>query len=147
MDYHQWGTVLTAPFQMKTGADLPGREPDLLFVARANESRIRANHLAGPADLVIEIASRESRTRDTIDKYREYERGGVPEYWIVDPELNEVNGYCLESAGYQKIQSDSDRLPSGIIPGFFIRPTWLWSSPIPSTWQVLKELGLPVGGD
>src|SRR5574341_394487 len=28
------GEIIPAPFQMKTGPDLPGREADLLFVAR-----------------------------------------------------------------------------------------------------------------
>ncbi|MCL6499574.1 MAG: Uma2 family endonuclease, partial [Firmicutes bacterium] len=47
------GLVLSAPFQMKTGPDLPGREPDLLFVASENLGRLRDRDLDGPADLVV----------------------------------------------------------------------------------------------
>ncbi|GIX48435.1 MAG: hypothetical protein KatS3mg131_2646 [Candidatus Tectimicrobiota bacterium] len=49
------GVVLSAPFQMKTGPELPGREPDLLFIARENLERLKETHLEGPADLVIEV--------------------------------------------------------------------------------------------
>jgi len=58
------GKVRSRPFQMKTGAALPGREPDLLYVAGANLSRLKERYLNGPADLAVEIISPESRARD-----------------------------------------------------------------------------------
>lgn len=41
-------------------------------------------------DLVIEIASPSSRRTDEIVKRKLHERGGVREYWVVDPELDVV---------------------------------------------------------
>jgi Uma2 family endonuclease len=35
------GKVLYEPFQMKTGPDLPGRSPDILFVAIAHLKRLK----------------------------------------------------------------------------------------------------------
>src|SRR5207302_174020 len=49
------GEILFAPFQMKTGPSLPGREPDLLYVAPEHMNRLRDVYLDGPADLVVEI--------------------------------------------------------------------------------------------
>jgi Uma2 family endonuclease len=69
--------VLTAPFQMKIGPDLPGREPDILFIAREHLDRLRDTYLEGPADLVVEIISRDSRARDRGEKFYEYEQAGV----------------------------------------------------------------------
>ena len=57
------GEVFYESFQVKTGPDLPGREPDLLFVATENLSRVRQNFLEGPGDLVVEIISPESFAR------------------------------------------------------------------------------------
>jgi len=61
VESHDLGAVRTDPFQMKSGPDLPGRAPDILFVAKKNLSRLKKNHLAGPADMVIEIVSPGSR--------------------------------------------------------------------------------------
>ncbi|MBA3715180.1 MAG: Uma2 family endonuclease, partial [Pyrinomonadaceae bacterium] len=37
----QLGLIICAPFQMKTGTSLPGREPDLIFVSREHLDRIK----------------------------------------------------------------------------------------------------------
>ncbi len=50
------GVVFSVRFQMETGPDLPGREPDLLFVARENLGRLRERYLDGPVGLVVEVA-------------------------------------------------------------------------------------------
>src|SRR5439155_5607024 len=57
-DAKQLGVIRGDPFNMKTGPDLPGRQPDLLFLGRANMNRLRPTHLEGPADLVVEVISR-----------------------------------------------------------------------------------------
>jgi len=84
-DAHALGQVRSEPFQMKTGPGLPGRSPDILFVAKRNLHRLKRNHLQGPADLVIEVISPGSQSLDRGDKFYEYENGGVREYWLIDP--------------------------------------------------------------
>ena len=85
-EQRELGQVIAAPFQMKTGPELPGREPDLLFVTRENLSRLEGVYLDGPADLAIEVVTSGSRLRDRGEKLAEYEMGGVREYWVLDPE-------------------------------------------------------------
>src|SRR5205814_1954876 len=80
------GAIRYDPFQMKTAPDLPGRAPDILFVATSHLSRLKKSYLEGPADLAVEIVSPESGARDCGDKYYEYEQGGVREYWLIDPQ-------------------------------------------------------------
>ncbi|MDW8290080.1 MAG: Uma2 family endonuclease, partial [Armatimonadota bacterium] len=80
---------------MKTGADLPGRSPDILFVSQQNLHRLKPTYLDGPADLVVEIISPESEERDRTQKFSEYERGGVREYWLIDPEKRLAEFYVL----------------------------------------------------
>ncbi|MBI3945813.1 MAG: Uma2 family endonuclease, partial [Armatimonadetes bacterium] len=59
------GEVISAPFQMKLER---GREPDLIFVATEHLPQLQETFLDGPADLVVEVASEESRSRDRGEK-------------------------------------------------------------------------------
>jgi Uma2 family endonuclease len=55
MGFKSLGEVLLAGVPMYISDQQPAREPDLLIVLNANRQRIKANYLAGPADLVVEI--------------------------------------------------------------------------------------------
>jgi Uma2 family endonuclease len=138
------GLLLSAPFQMKTGPDLPGREPDLLFVARENLGRLKDRYLEGPADLVVEVVSPESRLRDRGEKFAEYEAGGVREYWLVDPEARQADFYVLGPDNrYDRRRADAAGIyRSQVVEGLWVRPEWLWQDPLPLVLVVLRELGL-----
>ena len=92
---HQAGVVRGDPFNMKTGPDLPGRSPDVLFLANAHRERLRHNFLDGPCDLAVEVVSPDYRQRDIVEKFAEYAQGGVPEYWIVDYEVEQARFFAL----------------------------------------------------
>ena len=77
------GVIRPAPFQMKTGRDLPGRAPDIIFVRKENQGMLKRRYLDGPADLTIELVSAESRLRDRGEKFAEYEIGGVKELGLI----------------------------------------------------------------
>ena len=53
-------------------------EPDLSFVAKGRSSIITEKYLEGPPDLIVEVISESNRTHDTVVKYEDYERYGVP---------------------------------------------------------------------
>lgn len=134
------GAVRPAPFQMKTGETLPGREPDLLFVAKDNLERIKKNRLVGPADLVIEIISPESRARDRGEKFYEYEAGGVQEYWLLDPDREQAEFYVRDERGiYQLVPIGEGVFESQVLPGLQLTVTWLWQDPLPPLLNVLKS--------
>jgi Uma2 family endonuclease len=138
------GQVLPPPFQMKTGPDLPGREPDVLFIARQNLNRLKEAYLDGPADLVVEVVSSESRRRDRGEKLAEYEMGGVREYWIIDPEKQQVD-FCLLGVDgrYERRRADAQGVyRSEVLAGFWLRVEWLWQDPPPKALGVLRELGV-----
>lgn len=76
------------------GADL-SVEPDVLVVLVETLERGRARlircerdgdvvEIAGAADLVVEVVSRGSKTKDTKTLPPRYYRAGVGEYWLVD---------------------------------------------------------------
>jgi len=136
------GRVLSALFQMKTGPELPSREPDIIFVSRENLERLKESHLEGPADLVIEIISQESLERDKSEKFEEYEEGGVREYWLIDPDRKEAEFYILgEEGNYRLIFGGSvGEYRSEVVPGFWLRVDWLWEEPLPSPLRVIGEI-------
>jgi len=136
------GQVLSAPFLMRL-PDVPsGREPDLLFVARAHLDRLKGTHLDGPADLVVEIVSPESRVRDRGEKFYEYEATGVGEYWLVDPDRQQAEFYRLGADGhYRLLMADVEGIyHSEVLPGLWLKVEWLWQEPLPKVVDVLREM-------
>ena len=144
VEQHALGQIISAPFQMKTGTRLPGREPDLIFIAEEHRDRIKKTYIDGPADLAVEIVSPESRQRDRVDKLTEYEQGGVREYWILDPAEQQVDFYVLSENGrYENRQPDINGIYySTVITGFWCKISWLWQEPLPTTLHALRELGV-----
>jgi Uma2 family endonuclease len=135
------GELLHEPFQMKLFPDLPGRSPDLFFVSNQNRHRVTKKFLSGPADLVIEVISPGSRHVDRVDKFREYERGSVPEYWLIDPEQNSAAFYLLKGDTFSEQSPDARGIfRSSMLPGFWLNVNWLRQRPLPSTIDILREL-------
>ncbi len=139
VEIHQLGVVRSAPFQMKLKH---GREPDLLFVAAEHLDCLKPTYLDGPADLVVEIMSPESVGRDRGDKFYEYEAGGVPEYWLIDPQRRRFEAYVLEASGRYTLcfEGEKGRYESRHLPGFWLDVAWLWQAPLPHPLEVLGEI-------
>lgn len=140
VESRELGKVMIPPFQMKMER---GREPDLLFIANDHLARLKSNHLDGPADLVVEIVSPESIERDRIDKYQEYERGGVREFWLIDPEQMRTEFFVLgEDGRYDSLSATDGTLHSLVLPGFWLKVEWLWMEPLPKLHEVLMALDI-----
>ncbi|MBX6315496.1 MAG: Uma2 family endonuclease [Isosphaeraceae bacterium] len=147
VDAHQLGQLCHESFPMKTGLDLPGRSPNIVFVAKENLHRLRQapDFLDGPADLVVEIISPESRTRDRKEeKYAEYERGGVREYWLIDPERRRADFDRLGDEGrFTPLPIDeAGVVRSSVLDGLWREVDWLWREPKPLLRDVLRAWGL-----
>jgi Uma2 family endonuclease len=95
-------------------------EPDILFVKRES-SQILVDWCRGVPDLVVEVLSPSNRRYDEVKKRDLYERFGVAEYWIVDPELETVKVYRLAQETYGRpsllSRRDGDSLSSPLLPG------------------------------
>ncbi len=75
------------------------REPDLLLLLRATDSR-RQNKFWLGADLALEVVSEEKPERDLIEKRGDYAEGRVPEYWIVNPQTQTITVLGLSGEAY-----------------------------------------------
>lgn len=137
---HNLGEVFTAPFAMKLTKERRGREPDLLFISRAREHLIQKTFLDGAADLAIEIVSPESIERDSVQKFLEYEAAEIREYWLIDYLNQTAVFYELdEEKRYQAAATIDHVFYSKVLPGFFIRESWLWQERLLAI-EALREL-------
>jgi Uma2 family endonuclease len=136
------GEVRFAPFEMRLSHAV--REPDLLFVARAHRDRLTPRRLDGPADLVVELISDDSVQRDRVEKLRDYEAAGIPEYWLCDSRPRHEHAAfnrLTEQGTYQAVPLDaSGRFHSLALPGFWLDPTWLWQDPLPNPETLLAMI-------
>lgn len=117
-------------------------EPDGLVILKTNSSEMTSTYLNGPADICIEIVSAESDQRDHGDKFVEYEKGGVGEYWIADPLRDAASFYRLNAAGrYSQISEDAEgnyRTPA--LPGFALHVPTLWVDPLPNPVDIVQSV-------
>lgn len=121
--------------------DTNAPEPDIAFVARRHAHRIRRGRVHGPPDLAVEVVSPDSVERDYGKKRTQYERFGVPEYWIVDELRQTVTLLRLGPKGkYREVRLKQGKLHSEVLPGFWIRPEWLWAETRPTTMLALQEI-------
>lgn len=119
------------------------RLPDCYFVSEARRGIIGRTRINGPVDLAVEVVSPSSVTRDYVTKHREYERAGVPEYWIFDPQNESVSPFRLGEDGlYAVIPEVEGKVHSAAVPGFWLRPDDLWADPRPGELAVLAALGV-----
>jgi len=128
------GQVLTAPFEAKLWPGGPAREPD--------RDRLTEDRVVGAPDLVIEIISKGSVHQDRVDKYDEYEKAGVQEYWLLDncPKRKRALFYRLDALGqFQSVAVEDDVYHSAVLPGFWLRLAWLWADD-PNILQALAEV-------
>jgi Uma2 family endonuclease len=124
LEDHSVGQVFLAPFDVVL-SDVDVVEPDLLYLSNERAAQVLTPlHVRGAPELVIEIASRGTRRRDESIKRRLYERAGVEEYWLVDPEIDVVRVYRRAGEGFARpveLSRDSgDVLGTPLLPGLEI---------------------------
>lgn len=73
-------------------------EPDISVVCDPN--KIDRHGCKGAPDMVVEILSPSTQRHDRFTKFSLYQRAGVKEYWIVDPESKAVQSFVLEDGRY-----------------------------------------------
>lgn len=121
--------------------DRNGPEPDIVFIRKERLHLVKRGHIAGAADLVVEIVSPDSIERDYEKKWKQYQEAGIPEYWIVDEIEKKVVVLRLGPKGkYRQVRPLKGELHSQSLPGFWIRPEWLWQNPLPKKTTILAQL-------
>ena len=119
------GRVFTAPFDV-IFSQFDVVEPDLLYISRERSQEIETSPwVKGAPDLVVEIGSPSTRKRDETIKRRLYERFGVLEYWVVDPELDVIKVFRRINDRYERVAEllleHDDVLTTPLLPDLELR--------------------------
>ncbi|NJD64730.1 MAG: Uma2 family endonuclease [Chloroflexi bacterium] len=92
-------------------------QPDVGYVS-AERAGIIERWVMGAPDLVVEVLSPGTRRFDRVEKLRAYEKNGVREAWLVDPDSQTVIVFTAEENAWRKEQSAlfGDPIPSTLAP-------------------------------
>ena len=100
------GKILTSPLDVIFEEGYNVLQPDLIYIKKENMFIFDSNgHIHGVPDLLIEIISASSVSRDTVEKFKIYEKYGVNEYWIVFPEQKVIEVFVLKDGKYSLLCS------------------------------------------
>ena len=119
---NQLGRVFFAPVDVFLDEN-SAPQPDYVFVSKNSEHIITGNGIEGVPTLVIEIISPTSIVRDRFTKKNLYERFGVPEYWLVDPQNQEIEIYALRDNRYELLSAATvleGELMSNVLTGLVL---------------------------
>jgi len=103
-------------------ADLSA-EPDVVFLSTETRASGRVRlvpksggeqgryvEIEGPPDLIVEVVSDASVTKDTVRLPQSYARAGIPEFWLADARGNQVvfRIHRLTESGYEPVTPDDE---------------------------------------
>ena len=95
-------------------------EPDISVVC--DHDKLDKHGCKGAPDLVVEVLSPSTQRHDRLVKLDLYQRAGVREYWIVDPDSSTVQVFMLKN-GYlhpHEVYSEKDIAKVNVLDGCFI---------------------------
>lgn len=95
-------------------------QPDIFFISQEKAYIITDTYINGAPDLIIEILSPTSTSKDTVIKKRLYLKNKVKEYWIVDPMEKEIEIFSLAGDLYKlagTYKKEDDIVKSELLKG------------------------------
>ena len=101
-------------------------QPDILVVLQKNVRIITTKRIRGVPDLIIEILSDSNPAHDRVLKLEMYQRVGVSEYWIVDPEDEFVEAYVCVDGRLTLVGTYRDSIEVATMPGFQVDLNQAW---------------------
>jgi len=124
---HNLGLVLFSPIDVYF-EETETYQPDIIFISGERLEIIEEERIKGAPDLVVEIISPSTAYYDLRKKFKIYEKHGVKEYWIVDPEERSVAIYENQGGKFVLIQEVFERgkAKSKVLENFELEVGELW---------------------
>ena len=88
-----------------------------------DESKLRKTGYFGVPSLIIEISSSSTARNDKLVKFNKFEKAGVKEYWIVEPDTKLVSVFTLQDNnryGRPELYTEIDNVEVSIFSDFVI---------------------------
>ena len=91
-------------------------QPDIIVVC--DQTKLDTKRCNGAPDMVVEILSPSTARHDRMVKFQQYQKAGVREYWIVDPDTMTLSVHILENSRYIiHVYSEEDKAPVHVLEG------------------------------
>jgi len=119
------GLVFNAPTDVQL-SEIDIVQPDLLVILAARASIVSPKKVIGPPDMVVEILSESTARKDQDLKRDLYQKSGVPEYWLVDPEGQTVTVHRLVSGRYETAGSFHEAVEYAAVEGVSVDLSKVW---------------------
>jgi Uma2 family endonuclease len=115
-----YAPVTVRLFPEEDNGDSTVFEPDLIVVC--DPSKLDKKSCRGAPDLVVEILSPSTASRDKVLKFRKYQQAGVREYWIISPDDKTIQACVLTDGGHYIVTGygEEDNAPITALPGCVI---------------------------
>ena len=104
-------------------------EPDISIIC--DKSKLDDKGCIGTPDMIIEIISPSSTRKDKIVKFNRYEKAGVKEYWIVEPDQKFISVFILQDNqryGRPEIYTEDGKIAISIFQDLIIDLFTVFSS-------------------
>ncbi len=98
--------------------------PDVIFLSKEKAARCSERVTEVP-DVIVEVISPDSRSFDTQTKKHDYERFGVGEYWLIDPQRKSFAFFRLAKGKFVEAAADGETFRSQSIDGLSLDLTRL----------------------
>ena len=80
-------------------------QPDVVFFQAGRRHVVQPDTVTRDApDIAVEVLSPSTAATDRGKKMQLFARYGVPEYWIVDPVIEQLEVWVLDNAAYRRAQ-------------------------------------------
>jgi Uma2 family endonuclease len=115
------GSIIVAPFDIKLDKTQNSVQPDIIVILKNNPNQVTEDgRYTGVPDLLIEVLSPSNKEHDLIKKKDLYEKFGVQEYWIVDPDTKLAIGFSLIDNLYMRIGEEIGKMKSPLLKADFV---------------------------
>ncbi len=115
--------------------------PDVVFFSTDSTAEFRDTVIVGAPDLVVEVLSPRTAHNDVGRKFTAYEQAGVREYWVLEPDTLAHRFYRHNGEVFVEYGSDSRRIESHVLPGFYVCVEWLDPDNLPKISACLAQMG------
>ena len=102
-------------------------QPDVIFISKQRRDFIE-NWVEGPPDLLVEVLSPGTASRDRVYKLNLYREHGVGEYWVVDPKQRRISFLVREDEDFVERTPDGSNYRSVAVPEIELDMDALWAA-------------------
>jgi Uma2 family endonuclease len=103
-------------------------QPDALFFRAGHIPDLRQLPIMGIPEIVVEVISPSSRSRDRVRKRSAYADRNIAEYWIADPERAHLTISIRDATGaYIDHEVIESVIPAGVFAGAELDLAWVFA--------------------